>query len=84
VNKKFFNYDNEALEKRMNYLLNNNNFYFILTILSLLFSYYINLTIGYYLIGFIVSFWFNYKNKNANLILIIITIFFIYLYYFIF
>jgi len=82
MNKKFFNYDNESLEKIMNNLLNKNNFYFILTILSLLFSYYINLTIGYYLIGFIVSFWFNYKNKNANLILIIIIILIIFLYYY--
>jgi len=82
LNKKLFNYDNERLEKRINNLLNSNSFYFSLTILSLLFSYYISLNIGSYFVGFIISFWIYYKNNNANLLFIIFTIFIIFLYYF--
>ena len=69
-------------DKIINYLLNNNYFYFILTIISLLFSIFISLNIGSYFVGFIVSFWIYYKNNNANLLGIIITISFIVIYYY--
>ncbi len=82
MNKKLFNYDNKALEKIINYLLNNNFFYFILTIISLLFSIFISLNIGSYFVGFIISFWIYYKNNNSNLLGIIITISFIVIYYY--
>jgi len=88
MNKKFFDYDDETFEKRINNLLNNNSFYFILTILSLLFSYYISLNIGSYIVSFIISFWIFYKNNYTsllNFICIIIIIFIIcvfILYYF--
>ena len=69
-------------DKIINYLLNNNYFYFILTIISLLFSIFISLNIGSYFVGFIVSFWIYYKNNNSNLLGIIITISFIVIYYY--
>ena len=69
-------------DKIINYLLNNNYFYFILTIISLLFSIFINLNIGSYFVGFIISFWIYYKNNNSNLLGIIITISFIVIYYY--
>jgi len=69
-------------DKIINYLLNNNYFYFILTIISLLFSIFISLNIGSYFVGFIFSFWIYYKNNNSNLLGIIITISFIVIYYY--
>ncbi len=69
-------------DKIINNLLNNNYFYFILTIISLLFSYYINLNIGSYFVSFIISFWIYYKNDNANLLFFKITITLIVIYYF--
>lgn len=78
--KKYLNYI--TLEKIINYLLNNNYFYLLLTITSLLFSYFINLNIGSYFIGFIVSFWIIIKNNNYNLLKIILTIFIIVLLYY--
>jgi hypothetical protein len=68
-------------DKIINNLLNNNYFYFTLTIISLLFSYYINLSIGSYFVSFIISFWIYYKNDNANLAFFKITISLIVIYY---
>jgi len=86
VIKKLYGYltlfRNKEGEKIINYLLNNNYFYFTLTIISLLFSIFISLNIGSYFVGFIISFWVFYKNNNSNLLGIIITISFIVIYYY--
>jgi len=74
LNKKLFNYDNERLEKIITKLLNSNYFYFSLTIISLLFSYYISLNVGSFFVSFFISLWIIYKNNNTNLLIIIITI----------
>jgi len=61
-------------DKTINYLLNNNYFYFTLTIISLLFSYYISLNMGSFFVSLFISLWIIYKNNKANLLRIIIII----------
>jgi len=69
-------------DKIINNLLNNNYFYFILAIISLLFSIFISLNIGSFFVSFFISLWIIFKNNNYNLIRIIITISILFLIYY--
>jgi len=72
--KKYFHNANFFKEKNINNLLNSNYFYFTLTIISLIFSIFINSNIGSFLVSFFISLWIILKNNNTKLLRIIILI----------